>query len=817
VKRNLRRLAGASCAVIAVLSSGSADCQAIAAEASTSPASTVAPSSSEIADESPQDDAANASASTLEDIVVTAQKRTESINRVGLTVTALGGDALKERGITNVQDLALAVPGFSFANSANGTPVYTLRGVGFYETSLAAYPTVSVYQDEIPLPFPALTRHSSYDLERVEVLKGPQGTLFGQNATGGAINYIAAKPTDTLQAGGSISYGRFNDVLIDAFVSGPMTDTLSARLSGQVERADGWQISNSRPDDRNGAVRTYMGRLLVDFKPSDRIKFELNVNGWLDRSQPQAPQSYGYNSQSPIEFLDPAVNADAFSPAKPRAADWTEGLPYANNRFGQAALRGDVQLGEVATLTSISAYTYYRQQQRDDGDGLPARTLDLSKDDGRIRSFSQELRIANADAGGFRWVIGGNFERSTVYQSNTVVFPNSSSFRFLGSLGYPITTASYYTDQKMTNYAFFANGEFAVLPTVTIKAGARYTRSKRDDTSCTFETTGRPDQLGSFTYDVVLGGAFGAYPSGSCYTVNNLPNAVGGTPPGAPGVFRSELDEDNVSWRGGVDWKPTSDILLYANVARGYKAGGFPTTASSAFVQYLPVRQESVLAYEAGFKMKLINRALQFNAAAFYYDYSDKQLRTKLLVLPFGILDSLANVPKSTVKGFELELTASPTAGLVFNAAATYIQGTIDRYSGINAAGVDSVFDGSRVPFAPEWQVGTNGDYSFAVGSLEASLGFSLSMRSDTPSVVGGDINPPAAVGNRPKLFVLPGYETLDLRAGIGPKQGPWRMMVWGKNVTNSYYFTNQVAAFDTIGGYTGRPATYGVTLSYRM
>ena len=135
------------------------------------------------------------------EIIVTAQKRAESINRVGLTINAFSADDLRNRQVSSLDDIAKIVPGLNYANTQNGTPVYTLRGVGFYDTSLSSYPTVSVYLDEVPLPFPVLTRHSAFDLERIEVLKGPQGTLFGQNATGGAINYIAAKPTDHLTAG----------------------------------------------------------------------------------------------------------------------------------------------------------------------------------------------------------------------------------------------------------------------------------------------------------------------------------------------------------------------------------------------------------------------------------------------------------------------------------------------------------------------------------------------------------------------------------------------------------------------------------------
>ncbi|HUD93469.1 TonB-dependent receptor plug domain-containing protein [Sphingobium sp.] len=137
----------------------------------------------------------------LGDIIVTAQKREQAINDVPLSITAASGEKLANQGVTNVSDLVKIVPGFNYTESAFATPVYTLRGIGFYDTSLAAKPTVSIYQDQVPIPFSIMTRGATLDLERVEVLKGPQGTLFGSNATGGAINYIAAKPTSTFKAG----------------------------------------------------------------------------------------------------------------------------------------------------------------------------------------------------------------------------------------------------------------------------------------------------------------------------------------------------------------------------------------------------------------------------------------------------------------------------------------------------------------------------------------------------------------------------------------------------------------------------------------
>jgi hypothetical protein len=207
----------------------------------------------------------------LEEIVVTAQKRAQNINAVGLTITAISGDTFKNQQINSPADLANAIPGLSYTNSSQGTPVYTLRGIGFYEASLAAYPAVAVYLDEVPLPFPALEKHSAFDLQRVEVLKGPQGTLFGQNSTGGAINYISAKPTNDLVAGVDLGYGNYDTTIDEGFISGPLNDVLSARLALRAERH---QRSHR---ELHGA---HPGRLPAERRSEIRVQCQ-----WLDRPQ----------------------------------------------------------------------------------------------------------------------------------------------------------------------------------------------------------------------------------------------------------------------------------------------------------------------------------------------------------------------------------------------------------------------------------------------------------------------------------------------------------------------------------------------------
>ena len=222
------------------------------------------------------------------DIVVTANKREQNLNDVGLTITAIGAEALATRRVASLEDVASIAPGLIYTPSTNNTPIFTLRGIGFNESSIGVYPAVSVYVDQIPLPFPVLASHSAYDLERIEVLKGPQGTLFGQNSTGGAINLIANKPTDALEAGLSVTYGRFNLIETTGHISGPLSDTLRGRIAFQTHNMDAWQKSFTRPNDRNGKEEYYTGRAILEWEPSDSLRAVATVNAWKDKTQPLA-------------------------------------------------------------------------------------------------------------------------------------------------------------------------------------------------------------------------------------------------------------------------------------------------------------------------------------------------------------------------------------------------------------------------------------------------------------------------------------------------------------------------------------------------
>jgi outer membrane receptor protein involved in Fe transport len=754
----------------------------------------------------------------LDTIVVTANKRTENINNVGLTISVLSGAELQERQINSLQDIANAVPGLTFATSHSNTPILTLRGVGFNESSLGVYPTVSVYIDETPLPFPVLANHSAYDLARVEVLKGPQGTLFGENSTGGAVNYIAAKPSQDFSAGASLSYGRFNEVETNAFLSGPLGNGFSARFAVNSVSSSDWQHSYTRVDG-NGAENYIAGRLLLSWDKGGRARVTLNLNGWQDDSKPQAQQLVAVIPASPA-FAKPVERNYPFSPQNATAADWSQSMsrPRAHNNFFQAALRADIDLTDTVRLTSLTSYDSYSQHQATDGDATNLTIDDLPKDDGSIHSINQELRVANSDAAALKWVLGGNYERSKTDENQINNFSDDSNSN---PTNLYIDSAGDDNTQTLRNYAFFGHSQYALNEIFTIKAGARYTNSHIDDRNCGYS----PGDGNVATLFNLLGSLLGKVPFApigptDCYSLNK--NLVPGQ------IYTSTLSQSNVSWLGGIDVHITSDTLLYANVSRGYKAGSYPSLSAATFTQLAPVTQESLTSYEIGVKSQP-SRTVQLNAAAFYYDYKDKQVRNKIKDPVFNLLDTLINVPKSRIVGFEGDATVRPISGLTIAAAFTYLDSRVENSpggqpTGFNFLGQPDTFAGDVLPFTPRWSAQLDGEYKLnTIGSVTPFFGGHVNWRSAQTTALGGDrLIFPASPVNR----ILPGltyintiaaYSTTDVRLGVESVDGRWNVRLWGKNIFNKYYWTNVIQTIDSESRFAGRPATYGIAFGVKV
>ena len=830
---------------------------------------------------------------------MTAQKREENINEVPLSIQAASGERLADLGISDTADLFKVVTGFNSNVTYYGTTIYTIRGVGFQDTALASGPTVSVYIDQTPLPFSAMTSGVSLDLQRVEALKGPQGTLFGQNATGGAVNYIANKPTEAFETGLDVSWGRFNTRDITGFVSGPLSDTLQYRVAARLLQSSAWQRSytdqSALPPDpywtkagdtysfnkKAGDQDFWTARVALQWQPTDELSALLTLSGFKDKGDSQRAQLFGFAALNQVNGLNPLIANYKFAPKKNQAADWgpcvnTSGGSPANltgqigpdprpdlenltnrlyrdckeaakdNDYFSATLRADYDIGEDMTLTSLTSYGKFNRDQALESDGTIYQDYE-SYQTGFLKSTFQELRLSGLISGEGSWVVGANYEKTSTFDSFLQSYGLSTAVPTQVFTRTPLGPTNPNNRQKTDTYAVFANAEYPVLETLTAQAGVRYTNQKRDYRGCGSDggdgswadISNEIQQLLQLLNNGAITGGLDAGP-GNCASTGPAPNYFP-----IPSGFTDKLDQDNISWRVGMSWAMADNQLVYANVSQGYKSGSFPTVASAAFTQLFPAEQEDLLAYEVGSKLLLLDGNLQLNVAAFFYDYTDKQVLSAIPDPVFGSLPALVNVPESHVIGAEFSVEWYPIEGLRVAPSLSYAKSEVDGdfrnfdpFFNTAANGSSKDFSGQAFPNAPKWQGNFDVQYEWNVfGDGKAFVGANLNYQSETNGFFFDRCAEPAGTrdpsgilvtctkdflrgqglpGNAPRdsELVINSRALLDLRAGI--ETGPWRVVAWGRNVTDKYYWNQAQHVNDVLVRFTGMPATYGVTLSYR-
>jgi outer membrane receptor protein involved in Fe transport len=765
---------------------------------------------------SPSDDT---SSGGLADIVVTAQKRSENINKVPISITAATSEQLQNLGIRNAADLSRLVPSFQATQSFNANPVYTLRGIGFFDAALGSRPTVAIYQDQIELPFAIMSRGATLDLERVEVLKGPQGTLFGQNATGGLVNYIAAKPTDEFHFGGAMTFGRFAQGTAEGYLSGPISDTLSVRVAAKHDFGGDWQRSYTT-DQELGQRNLTSVRAILAWEPTDNFSLSLNLNGWKDRSDTQAGALVRVALR---RGTYPELENYPVAPRDPRAADFTRGENSTDLDFRQASLRAEFEAG-IGTLTSLSSFSYLNGRVGADADGTTLRNI--STDDRVLqKNFTQELRLAGKLADRLTYLVGGSYGWYRANQTEFQIFDESTSAGLFSAFG-PIVFAGLgvFNNARFETTSAFGSLDYTLSDALVLHGGIRYTKTTANAVGCSFDNnSGAAAGFGTlFNFLRGFSNPLVSIPAGGCFSANS--NYV-------PGPASQSFKEDSVPFKVGVDWNVTNKIMLYANMSRGFKGGSFPIISSSAQIQFEPATQEKLTAYEVGFKAKLAN-TLQFNAAGFYYDYKDKQATGAVLDPVSGPLQKIVNIPKSAVYGAEAQITYAPFDGLLLNGGGTYLNAKI---KGCGAANVPATQPGCQAsgyfnydsfgslvkftsdifPNAPKLSGVIDAEYKWMVGDRrEAFFGTSARAQSKTIGQLGTNRALGAADPNR--SLRIDGFATLDLRAGIDSEDGRWRLTVWGRNVTNKYYRVASQVANDTVIAITGMPVTYGITFAIK-
>jgi outer membrane receptor protein involved in Fe transport len=723
----------------------------------------------------------------VQEVIVTANKREEVANKVGMSLTVLSKGDLLAEGVIDTSDLVKVVPGFNYTQSGYGIPVYSMRGIGFYDVSLGASPAVAIYVDEVPLPYSILSTGAQLDVQQVEVMKGPQGTLFGQNTTGGAINYIAAKPTKDFEAGSDLSFGRFDEVDAEGYVSGPLSDTAQARLAVRYLGSGDMQQSYTR-DAGTDEEDIVIGRLLLDWQPTSRLSFNFNLNGWLDRSVNPAQQYIG-----PVSVgagFPPALLTYPRAPANDQAVDFDPGTNFRrNDTYGQLAIRGVYTFSPDLALTSITSVQRMDRYSPQDDDGTAISNFSTI-DTGYIDAVSQEVRLNGSSGDRLKYVAGVNFEDDVVKESLYALYKDSS---------FPFDGVRNYNRQHADTEAAFGSIDYRLTDALTAQAGVRYTSQQRNFEGCSFDTG--DGTFAGFISAVASAGAGHpvVIPPGGCATLS---------PSYVPGLVYGNLNQDNTSWRFNLNYQLADNELLYANVSRGYKNGAYGTGGVIFSPAFKPASQESVIAYEAGFKLGLFDRTLQLNGSLFYYDYENKQVRGRILDPVLGPLNALINIPKSSVKGAEVDVQWLPVKGLAFNFGGTYSDSEIlGGFTNYNYLGVLQNFSGEAYPLAPKWQLDGDVQYTFPVnGRMNGFIGGNSTYQSETNSALGD-----------PEVLAIRAYALVDLRAGVQAVSGKWRVMAWVRNLTDTYYWTyTSDTGVDALTRLPGEPRTYGVTLSCR-
>lgn len=784
----------------------------------------------------------------VDEIVITAQKREQSINDIGMTVNAFSGEMLSTLGVDAVEDIPALTPGLTInETSVTGVPIYTIRGVGFQDGASSGTSTVGLYFDEVATPYSVMTRGAVFDVSRVEVLKGPQGDLYGRNTTGGQINFVSNAPTQDFEAGVTASYGRFNVFDLEGYISGPLGEHVQARLSARTTQSSkGWQRSLTRPEDELGKKDSFAARALLNFDFSDNASLLLNVHYSRDNSDNQAPAAYDGRDVGLNEFGAPYVPLNEyrlpfgahFGETPPwyytgnnRDADWTNNWtnpltgettslrPRRDSELIGVSARLDWTFGDVS-LTSITAYDSFERDDVNNGDGTAA-SVQENRNITDIGVFSQELRLSG-DNGSLYWIAGAYYSKDHVNEQ--YMFFMQDSLYGDGSAAWglptPFATSPIYTlanryRQESESAALYGHAEYNLTDTLRLTLGARYTDETRDWVGCTYDTgDGSLVGLWANTFGATLA-------PGSCAVLDDTPGSptnistvIGG--PNVNDAFHSverDLHDKRWMWKVGIDQAITDRVLVYATWARGFKSGGFNGAVANASSQLEPYKAEKLDSYELGVRATLFDAHVQLNGAAFYYDYTNKQ-EYELDVTPVGMISKIGNVPSSEIYGAEFDMQWAPTNDLELRLQASYLQteiqewnpvvsGNFDFASGhpINVVTQDA--SGRDLPSSPKW-------------SYSAMLTYERPISDNLVVTLGADVNfvdervDPVRPQNTIESFTL-----TNVRLGIGAADRAWRAMLWGRNIFDTNYYTSAIGGIN--GPYariTGMPATWGITMS---
>lgn len=627
----------------------------------------------------------------IEEIIVTARRRSESLQDVPVAVSAFDAHRIQELQAESISGLQNAVPNLYLDRGDGANTVIFIRGIGQNDSLAFADAAVGVYVDDVFIARSQAAFLDLFDVDRVEILRGPQGTLYGRNTTGGAIKFVSAEPPERLGLYAEAGGGNFDFGTLKARLGGPLVkDVLRGKIAVSAVHRSGFATNLDDGED-DGDTQSLSWRGALAFTPTDRIRVSLTFDGKHDRPD---------TSRSPVRetsvtgFADPVgapTSPTTFAPATdPYQVDVNANRLSDLSAYG-LALKAGFDLSDVWSIESITSYREMDFDLNLDTDGTPLPILDILVLQDQDQ-FSQELRATyDADAG-FTLVAGLYYFRDDDLTFSGIDIASLSVFGFPVTLfGLP-TSSLADTDQKTESYAAFADASYDLTERLTLSAGVRYTYEEKESMR-RFENFFDP----------------------AVSVIENTPPFLSGA--GVPGVPISGKDDfDAVTPKLSLSYRASDDAMLYASVARGFKSGGFDGRGTSDFT-FQPFDPETVWGYEVGLKSTWLGGRVVANAAIFYNDYQDLQVTSFGADPVSGTFVSLfTNAAKARTQGVELELAARASAGLTLNASLGYLDAEYGEFETLVGGVVTDVSDRELVN-APEWSGSLGVTYEHALST----------------------------------------------------------------------------------------------------
>jgi len=750
------------------------------------------------------------------EILVTARRRVEDVQVVPAALSVVDGDLIERSYTVNTAQLSLLVPALNYSSANPRNTAFTIRGLGSSVVAVSQAndglePGVGFYVDQVYHARPATAAFDFVDIDRIEVLRGPQGTLFGKNSTAGAIHIITRAPTFDWQAQGEASHGEFNFFQARAAVSGPIVaDTLAFRLSGLATRRNGvlHNVTTGR-DQNNLDNRSVRGQLL--WQARDALTVRL-TGDWSSFSSECCTQVYLRvgTSLRPAARQFPALStgighAPPSLNAYDRLTDIDARLAVDTNEGG-VSLVSDWDLGH-ATITSVTAWRFWNWNAANDRDYTGLKIQLQQGIPSRQDQISQELRMASNGDGPLGYVWGLYYFRQVITGRPISIYGPTAAYWLIGPttgtppVAVPSNLLDGYGQDGGTrfaadSYATFGEVNWKATDRLTLTGGLRYTIEHK---------------VGDYT-TTVSGGLQTTVPA----LINAKLSIL------RPQAYGARDDSGDLSGRANVSYQLADGIFAYASHARGFKSGGINMSGLPLNVQNQPalstavVRPERNTTYEGGLKTDLFDRRLRFNLTGYHTEVRDFQATLVDSTQTIALRGYLSNIPKVTVEGFEADAVAAPIAGLQLRASVAYARGRYAEYpkgpcplelQGTATTACD--LTGGRLSGLPRWSTTLGGDYAVAIGKAGE-----LFFHADSSWRSSHHGDPTLS-----KFTLIDGFNVTNAAIGIRAAKG-WTVTVFARNLFNSNYIQNltiQAGNAGLILGTPSDPRIIGATMGFRI